>query len=554
MKANLISYLFFLVFFVGVFFLVLQAQPQPDSTYYYVQKTLQPAHHSDLLDAYVFFNKRQQTAVQHNDTLSQIYNLYMLALIELDLGVIVESEQTLAKKLHLLDATANKQVHQEDYLRAYILLGRIYRQLQHPEQSKSYYLLALHYSKSPSDSVIVLNNIGYMYKESGNANESAIFYYQKAYHIAIKNTDTLQYARVLNNWFTLEALKNAPHAMDSLLKAVSIRKKYKDSKGLYSSYQSLTGVYLNNNDRVKAKQFADSALQLAQNINSLSFLKDAYLLQLQLNDNRELIDFLKISDSIERLDRQQQNMYASLKYNVAKEREQTLASQLKQERERVQKQRYQALAALLVIVFVFVFYIYQIKYKKSKLQEIYKTENRISKKVHDEVANDVYRVMTMLQANEKDGGQILDNLEVIYSKTRDISRENSSIDLNVNSHFSELLSDLLLTYSNEECNVITKSSQEINWNLINDDKKRAVYRILQELLTNMKKHSRAGLVVIQFKQKGRKITVEYRDNGVGTLLQKKNGLDNVESRISVLNGQISYDTAPGKGFKVGFTI
>jgi signal transduction histidine kinase len=201
-----------------------------------------------------------------------------------------------------------------------------------------------------------------------------------------------------------------------------------------------------------------------------------------------------------------------------------------------------------------VFYIYRLIYKKSKLQEIYKTETRISKKIHDEVANDIYSVMTLLQADENRNHHLLDDLEAIYTKTRDISRENASIDLNVSNNFAQTLEDLLLIYSNDYCNVITKNSQDINWTLINDDKKRAVFRILQELLTNMKKHSKANLVVLEFLQTGRKITVKYRDNGVGSTLKKKNGLQNVESRISVLNGTIFFDSQPGKGFKVMFTF
>lgn len=552
MKANPFSYLFFLFLLQPVFSPVLHAQPQPDSTQYYVQKTFQPTHHNDLLEAYAFFNKRQNLALQQNDTLSQIYNFYLLALIELDSGLIFESEQTLAEKLHLLDASANKNRLNDDYIRAYILLGRIYRQLQHPEQSKSYYLSALNYTKSKSDSVIVLNNIGYIYKDLTKTTDSATAYFQKAYRLALKTTDSLQYARVLNNWFTLEALNNAPNAIDSLLKAARIRKKFNDSKGLYSSYQSLTGVYLKNNNRDKAKQYADSALQLAQNINSLSFLKNAYLLHLEMNDASFLSDFLKLTDSMERLDMQQKNAYASLKYNVAREREHTLKSQLKQERERVQKQRYKALAVLLAVVFIFVFYIYRMKYKKSKLQEIYKTENRISKKVHDELANEVYMVMVKMQLEKERDEDLLDDLEHIYNKSRDISKEYQGLDVKI--PFDEILSDLLSSYQSDTIKIIRRDTKRIDWNPISEVKKNSIYRVLQELMTNMKKHSEATLVAVTFSQSRREIKINYSDNGVGSLLKKQNGLQNAEFRIFALNGSIIFETQPNKGFKVTITL
>ena len=54
---------------------------------------------------------------------------------------------------------------------------------------------------------------------------------------------------------------------------------------------------------------------------------------------------------------------------------------------------------------------------------------KISKKVHDEVANDVYHVMTKLETNASVKEDVLEYLEGIYNRTRDISKENSTIDV-----------------------------------------------------------------------------------------------------------------------------
>jgi signal transduction histidine kinase len=552
MKANPFSYLFFLVFLQLLFCPVLQAQTHTDSALYYTQKIFQPTHHNDLVDAYVFFNQQHTRAVQNADTLSKIYNLYMLALIELDLGLAYESEQTIAQNLKLLDALAIKKEYSDDYLRSYNLLGRVYRHLQHPEQSKLYYLSALNYAQKPLDSLIVFNNIGYKYKELTKTADSAVVYFQKAHRLALKTGDSLQYARVLSNWFTLEALNDAPFAKDSLVKAARIRKKFNDSKGLYSSYRSLSKVHLKNNNRVQAQQYADSALQLAQNINALSYLKDAYLLHLEMNDASFLTDFLKLTDSMERLDMQQKNAYASLKYNVAREREHTLASQLEQERERVQKQRYKTLAVLLAVVFIFVFYIYRLIYKKSKLQEIYKTETRISKKVHDELANDVYLVMVKMQLEKERDEDLLDDLEHIYNKSRDISKEYQGLDVKI--PFDEIISDLLSSYQSDTIKIIRRDTKRIDWNTISAVKKNCIYRVLQELMTNMKKHSKATLAAVTFSQSRRVIEINYSDNGVGSMLKKQNGLQNAENRIFYLNGSITFETQPGKGFKAKIIV
>lgn len=115
--------------------------------------------------------------------------------------------------------------------------------------------------------------------------------------------------------------------------------------------------------------------------------------------------------------------------------------------------------------------------------------------------------------------------------------------------FEESLSELLTGYKNEDVNVITKGIKQINWQEINTDKKRGLYRVLQELMTNMAKHSQADLVVVAFSKVNRKLDITYKDNGVGCELEKNNGLLNVENRIHSLNGRINLASSKGKGFK-----
>jgi len=81
--------------------------------------------------------------------------------------------------------------------------------------------------------------------------------------------------------------------------------------------------------------------------------------------------------------------------------------------------------------------------------------------------------------------------------------------------------------------------------------------VLQELLVNMKKHSQCSLVVISFKKIENKLQIDYSDNGLGSTFDKinsRNGLQNVENRILAINGTITFDTKPEKGFKTSFKI
>src|SRR5690606_34398999 len=191
-------------------------------------------------------------------------------------------------------------------------------------------------------------------------------------------------------------------------------------------------------------------------------------------------------------------------------------------------------------------------HRRDRIRQVFKTEARISKKVHDEVANDLYHVMVKLQNDKQNDEEILDDLESIYDKTRDISKENSALELKCD--FKEQLSDLLISYKNGKINVITQNISSVAWHKISEVKKITIYRDHKELMTNMAKHSQASVVVLTFGHSKKKILINYSDNGVGGSIKNKNGLRNVENRIKSLNGTITFESKPNQGFKSKITL
>lgn len=116
---------------------------------------------------------------------------------------------------------------------------------------------------------------------------------------------------------------------------------------------------------------------------------------------------------------------------------------------------------------------------------------------------------------------------------------------------------MLSGYGSDEVNIILKEIDGIEWVDIEASKKIVVYRVLQELLVNMKKHSQADIVLISFKKINKKIQINYSDNGVGMGSHahlSKSGLQNVENRIQSIDGTITFDPTPEKGFKVNFSF
>ncbi|UPQ79777.1 hypothetical protein M0M57_02820 [Flavobacterium azooxidireducens] len=144
---------------------------------------------------------------------------------------------------------------------------------------------------------------------------------------------------------------------------------------------------------------------------------------------------------------------------------------------------------------------------------------------------------------------LLDTMDHIYQRTRDISKENS--DIRTDENFEPDFFQMIDSYSDNSMNVIKKISSELNWQKMSAEKKITVFRVVQEFLINTKKHSEATLVVIDFLEQKNNLILTYTDNGIGLkkAQNRKSGLQNAENRILAIKGRLIFDTAIQKGFK-----
>ncbi len=207
---------------------------------------------------------------------------------------------------------------------------------------------------------------------------------------------------------------------------------------------------------------------------------------------------------------------------------------------------------------VLVYFLIQSKHKRERFLAGYLTETRIAKKVHDEIANELYGTISDLASDSRiaplEKEKLLSRLDSIYIMTKNISRETNDIDTGYD--FPEHLKMMLTSYCGSTVNVILKGLTEVHWDAVDPLKKIATYRALQELMVNMKKHSRASLVVIDFTINRKKLEIKYSDNGIGATeeqLFNRNGLLNVETRIAAVDGNIAVATGNGKGFHITLT-
>jgi PAS domain S-box-containing protein len=86
-----------------------------------------------------------------------------------------------------------------------------------------------------------------------------------------------------------------------------------------------------------------------------------------------------------------------------------------------------------------------------------------------------------------------------------------------------------------------------------------LFRIFQETLTNVARHSGASRVDAELYQDAREVILSISDNGCGlpeghTIVSTSYGLRGMRERIEQLSGKIRFDSQPGSGFSVTVTV
>ncbi len=554
MKYQQYSFLFLHVFVLVIACCVpntLVSQTSYDSIHYHYNAILNPEQPESLSAGMNFYNRKKITDLANHDTLAAISDLRLLAIGEFKIGNNYDSENYIVEALDLIAKLKHKDTLINAQVGLYNTLGRIYRASNNENAALEAFEKGLAITNKLKDSIIILNNKANIYK-SAEKYELALKAYQLSLNKAQKANKPSQLALVLDNIGAVQMKLGSTEALENLESALKIRTEGRFLNGMYASYHNLSDYWLAQNDQEKAKHYAQKALQFAQNINSSSFKLDALSLFINLEENPTAKEYKRLTDSIATAKQIASNKNAYLKFNVAQEQKKAEASKLLHEQESKKRLRYQFLLVLALLLFLASYFIFRYRRKQANIVAVYDTETRIAKKVHDEVANDLYQVMNALESSNEQNGPLLDEMEKIYNKTRDISRENRTLD--VSDNFENLLNDLFFSFKSNQVQIVTRNLSKINWQSVAEMKKRTIYRVLQELLTNMKKHSQASSVALVFAKNGKKVQINYSDNGVGSELKHKNGLQITESRIASVNGKISFESNTNKGFKATIIV
>jgi len=109
------------------------------------------------------------------------------------------------------------------------------------------------------------------------------------------------------------------------------------------------------------------------------------------------------------------------------------------------------------------------------------------------------------------------------------------------------------------CNVACDLSMDRDDYGLSEPISTAIFRIVQESLTNIARHSKATNALIDLVDRGDDLVLTIADDGCGlpeeyTGERKTYGLLGIRERVHLLGGQVSFDSKPGRGTHIEVVI
>ncbi|MBF4492625.1 ATP-binding protein [Flavobacterium sp. MR2016-29] len=520
--------------------------------------------------AYLYFNKAISLCEPKKDHAEDyVFALTCMANIQQNSSDYIASEESLTKTLPYLKYLKNPKFTYN----VYTLIAYNYYYSFDYKSAISYHLKALKLAKTPFKKSVILNDIVLVYLTQEKYKEAAELLIplvaKKIKHESDQNKTDFNYSLLLDNLGYCYYKIGNPKALDCLNKSLKIKLEQNDNHGLIGTYNTLS-TYYSKTDANLSKMYAEKAYSSACKANSAIYKANGLAMLIQKSDGDELkkysLDFIKLADSFTVAREKAKNQFARIKYDSDLDKAENLflKTQKIENVLQIERQNNRTKISYIIILFtgtmlLYLFFHLTSKGKKEKNDAIYTSEIRISKKLHDELANNVYQTLVFAESRnlelEENKEELLNNLDLLYSKTRKISKENSTI--KTDKSYDLVLKEMISGFKTQDLNILLNGFDTIDWNEVDKNKKITLYRVLQELLTNMKTHSNASLVGINLKKMHKNITVIYNDNGTGTNIDTisfKSGLHNIESRIHNIKGDIKIDSAPDRGFKVSFNF
>ncbi|QYS86715.1 hypothetical protein JJC03_01255 [Flavobacterium oreochromis] len=254
--------------------------------------------------------------------------------------------------------------------------------------------------------------------------------------------------------------------------SLNLKLKNHDSYGAIESYLHLAELYLKKYPK-RASFYEKKAYINATIYKSINERLESLLFLIKSTKKQDYaLQYAILNDSITNVRNSAKNQFAKIKYDAKVTEEENLKlknsqiqTELELQKSENEKDFWLVLVVLLVSFVLFLFNYFKNKNRQEKQKATYFTETRIAKKIHDELANDVFQTISYIETKSIDEPQhkeeLINLLDNIYQRSRNISKENESIE--TGEYFNDALIAMINSYKTNQCNVIIKKDETINW-------------------------------------------------------------------------------------------
>jgi signal transduction histidine kinase len=467
----------------------------------------------------------------------------------------------LAEQLHLSNLSlVEKSGVDVDKISVLVNLGNVYEKQNRKTEQKKMLDEALFLAEKfdvKSSKAQINNNLGNFYYYENDFNQ-ALYYFKKALeaHIIIGNKNEEALCRSNIGWAYMQ-LGNKNNSIANFEAALAIAHQIGSKDKRLISLDGLASVYAHFGDYKKAIEYKDLFISLNDSIlgektqNRLAELQTLY----ESEKKEREIDRLKQSDALNNL--------------VINEKE-LIISRLNWQRTVL------GLSGLIIILIAFVLTRW-IKIKKEKekaaailaereagLEAVFEAteeeRKRIAKDLHDSVGqqlsgfklawqNQMLDISSNSVKSQHNSTKLSDILDDAIAEVRSISHQMMPRILQeeglvpaISDMLEKVFRNSTVSFTFEHYGVEERLSEKIEIGL---------YRICQELVSNIIKHASASKVSVQLFKNAHLLILLVEDNGIGMNfeLDKREGIGllNISSRVETIHGEFNLEPSPISG-------
>lgn len=205
--------------------------------------------------------------------------------------------------------------------------------------------------------------------------------------------------------------------------------------------------------------------------------------------------------------------------------------------------------------------------KKNRLSSIIdaqeKERQRLSRDLHDGLGQMLMAIkMKIEQAkanSEKSKQYIIDSLELIKNTIADLRAISNDLmpSVLINFGLKDGMQKLCRDSAESSGIIINFECNNIDNLRIENKEQIYIYRIIQELVNNILKHSKAANAEIIVNYAGDNLSILLKDDGIGFETNRNytgNGLNNISDRVELLNGKLEINSKLNLGTEINITI